>query len=126
MDTKKRILIVDDEPKFGNIFCIKLNLAGYEVVAVASGAEAIELVKTQKFDIMLLDIMMPGMSGMDVLKKVRSFSQIPVLIFTGREDIFQIAKEAGANGYISKTLNPDLMLKNIEALLEKTSNPEAA
>lgn len=119
MDTKKRILIVDDEPKFGKIFCIKLNLAGYEVVAVTSGAESIELVKTQKFDIMLLDIMMPGMSGMDVLKKVRSFSQIPVLIFTGREDIFQIAQQAGATGHVSKDLNPDLLVKNIEVLLAK-------
>jgi DNA-binding response OmpR family regulator len=119
METRKRILIVDDEPKFGKIWGIKLNLAGFEVVTTTSGADAIELVKTQKFDIMLLDIMMPGISGMDVLDKVRSFSRIPVLIFTGRDDIFQIAKQAGANGYIPKNLNPDLLVQNIETILGK-------
>ncbi len=116
---KKRILIVDDEPKLGKVFSIKLNLAGYDVVSTTSGAEAIDLVSTQKFDLMLLDIMMPDVSGMDVLHKVREFSQIPILIFTGRDDIFQIAKKAGANGDISKNSNPDLIVKKIEAIIGK-------
>lgn len=65
LETKKRVLIVDDEPKIRSIFSLKLKLAGYEVVSTTSGAEAIELVRIQKFDVMLLDVLMPGVTGIE-------------------------------------------------------------
>jgi DNA-binding response OmpR family regulator len=113
MDMKKRVLIVDDESQIGKIFGLKLSLAGYDVVSITSGAEAIELVRAQKFDVMLLDILMPDVTGMDVLDSVRTFSQIPIIIFTARPDIFEIAKKYGANDYISKPINPDRLLEKI-------------
>jgi two-component system response regulator VicR len=117
MDTKKRVLIVDDEPQIGKIFSIKIKLAGFDVDSTTSGAEAIELVRSQKFDLMLLDVLMPDITGMDVLEKVREFSQIPIIIFTARHDIFDIARRFGANDFISKPLNPDHLIQKIKAAL---------
>jgi two-component system, OmpR family, alkaline phosphatase synthesis response regulator PhoP len=75
VDNKKRILIVDDEPSVGRIFGLKLKLAGYDVVSTSRGTEAIELVRSQHFDVMLLDILVPDVTGMEVLERVRAFSR---------------------------------------------------
>ncbi len=122
MEIKQRVLIVDDEPQIGKIFGLKLQLAGYEVESTTRGSEAVELVRDHKFDVMLLDVLMPDMTGMDVLEKVRSFSQIPVIIFTARADIFNLAKRIGANDYIAKPLNPDHLVEKIKTLLDRKSD----
>jgi DNA-binding response OmpR family regulator len=119
MESKKRVLIVDDEPQIGKIFGLKLKLAGFEVVTSNKGAEAIEMVRKQKFDVMLLDVLMPEVTGLDVLESVRVFSQIPIILFTARPDIFEMAKGIGANDYISKPINPDLLIEKIKAVLVK-------
>jgi DNA-binding response OmpR family regulator len=112
-----RILIVDDEPQIGKIFGLKLKLSGYDVISTTSGAEAIELVRQQHFDLVLLDVLMPDVTGMDVLDAIRQFSTIPIIIFTARVDIFEIARRFGANDYISKPLNPDHLITKIKAVL---------
>ncbi len=122
METKKRVLIVDDEPQIGKIFGLKLKLSGYDVVTTTSGAEAIELIRKQKFDVMLLDVLMPEVTGLDVLDSVRGFSQIPVILFTARPDIFEMAKRIGANDYISKPINPDHLIDKIKAVLAEKEN----
>ena len=117
MDTRKRVLVVDDEPGIRNFLRIKLRVSGYDVITTMSGAEAIELVKAQEPDIMLLDVLMPDVTGMDVLDKVRTFSQVPIIVFTGRPDIFQVALKLGANDYIAKPFNPDLLVDKINGVL---------
>ena len=117
METRKRILVVDDEPRIGNILRIKLGLAGYDVITTTSGAEAIELVRTQEPDIILLDILMPDVTGMDVLDRVRTFSQVPIVIFTSHPDIAQFAQKLGSTDYIAKPFNPDLLVEKIESIL---------
>lgn len=118
---KTRVLIVDDEPGIGRIFGLKLKLCGFDVVSSTSGAEAIDLVRGGGYDVVLLDVLMPGMSGLEVLSKVREFSEIPIIIFTARADIFEIAKSLGANAYVSKPLNPDHLIEKIKAVLSKDS-----
>jgi DNA-binding response OmpR family regulator len=122
---KRRVLIVDDQPQIGRVFGLKLKYAGYDVVATTSGAEAIELVRKQSFDVMLLDVLMPDLSGMDVLVEVRTFSQIPIILFTGRADIFETAKSFGANDYVSKPLDPDYLVEKIEAVLAESDRNSA-
>jgi DNA-binding response OmpR family regulator len=117
MEARKRVLVVDDESRICDLLRIKLGLSGYEVVTTMSGNEAIELARMQNPDIMLLDVVMPDVSGMDVLDKVRTFSQVPIIIFTGRPEIVQLAKRFGANDYIAKPFNPDLVVKKIKLVL---------
>jgi DNA-binding response OmpR family regulator len=123
VETKKRVLVVDDEPGIGKILEVKLRLSGYDVITTTRGTEAIDLVRTREPDIMLLDILMPDVTGMDVLERVRTFSQIPIIVFTGRQDIARFASKHGANDYIAKPFNPDLLVQKIQSLLN-SSQPE--
>ncbi len=123
VETTKRVLVVDDEPGIGNILRIKLRLSGYEVITTTSGAEAIELIKTQQPDVVLCDIFMPDVSGMEVVDKVRTFSQVPIIVFTGRPDIAQFALKLGANDYIAKPFNPDMLVEKIRSVLIASQTP---
>lgn len=105
-DNKKCVLVVDDEPGIVKVLGIKLKLHGYEVIGTTSGAEAVELAREKDPDVMLLDILMPGMNGMEVLERVRTFSRVPVIVFTARPDVTQIAMKMGADDFIAKPSTP--------------------
>ena len=126
----KLVLVVDDEPGIGNFLRIKLRLHGYEVITTESGAEAIDIVRSQKPDIVLLDILMPDVTGMDVLERVRTFSQVPIIVFTGRPDIAKFALRFGANDHIAKPFDPDQLVSKIDSVLnceqpeKKTAKPK--
>ncbi|MBI4301923.1 MAG: response regulator [Chloroflexi bacterium] len=113
----QRILVVDDEPAIGKVLRMKLRLHGYEVVTTTSGTEAVDLVRTQQPDLVLLDLLMPGVSGMDVLERVRTFSRVPIIVFTGMPDIIQLAMKRGASDSIAKPFDPDQLMRQIEILL---------
>jgi DNA-binding response OmpR family regulator len=115
--TRKRILIVDDEPGIGKVLRINLRLSGYDVISTTSGAEAIELVRTRKLDIVLLDVLMPDVTGMDVLERIRTFSQVPIIIFTVNPEIAREVLKMGANDYIGKPLNLVLLADKIKLVL---------
>ena len=117
MVAKKRVLVVDDEPGIGNFLKIKLRLSGFDTTIVSSGAEAIELIRTRQPDVLLCDVLMPGVTGMDVVQEVRAFSNVPIIIFTGRPDIFEVAKKLGANDYIAKPFNPDVLVEKVNSVL---------
>ena len=117
MEIKQRVLVVDDEPGIGRVLGIKLRLSGYDVITTTSGAEAIELTRTKKPDVILLDLLMPDVSGMDVLTRVRSFSTVPIIIFTGRPEIADLAIKQGANDFIGKPFNPDALVERIREVL---------
>lgn len=120
---KRRVLIVDDEPQIGKVFGLKLRLSGFEVVSTTSGSQAVEMVRAENYDAVLLDMLMPEMSGLEVLSALRSFSQIPVIMFTARHDVFRAAKSMGANDYIAKPLNPDLLVEKLSILLNNGHSP---
>jgi len=103
--TRKRILIVDDEPGIGKVLRINFKLSGYDAISTTSGAEAIELIRTGKLDVVLLDVLMPDVTGLEVLDRVREFSQVPIIIFTGNPEIAREVLKMGANDYIGKPLN---------------------
>jgi CheY-like chemotaxis protein len=114
----RRILIVDDEQGIISVLRIKLGHSGYEVLTTTDGAEAIEICREQEPDIMLLDFLMPGMTGFEVLEKVRSFSSVPVIAFTARQDIAESAMEKGANDSIAKPFDPDKLVEKIGSVLD--------
>ncbi len=88
---QRKVLIVDDEPDIRDILKLLLSSNGYEVKAVSNGEKAITLLKEESFDLVILDIMMPNQSGIDVLKKIREFSKIPALFLTAK--IYESDKE---------------------------------
>ncbi|HVO43964.1 MAG TPA: response regulator, partial [Aggregatilineales bacterium] len=100
----KRILVVDDEPRMIGFIRMNLELEGYQVVEAHSGLEALEAVRTQLPDVILLDVMMPNLDGFETLRMLREFSTIPVIMLTakGEEDDKVRGLEYGADDYVTK------------------------
>jgi two-component system KDP operon response regulator KdpE len=121
MKNKKKILLVDDERAILKVIGIKLRISGYDVVTAPGGEEALGLVKTESPDIMLLDVIMPGIDGFRVLEKLRTFSEMPVIVFSARPDNAQKAMSLGANDFLAKPFDVDDMVKRIERLLKHKS-----
>lgn len=118
MKGKKRVLVVDDEPRILRFIAAKLGVAGYEVITTTSGEEALSLAESEQPSIMLLDIMMTPLSGFDVLDRLRTFSQIPVIVFTGRSIISNQAIKMGASDYLAKPFDPDELVQKIKKALD--------
>ena len=118
MVVKKRVLVVDDEPSILHIIKIALGIAGYDIVTTTNGEAALQLVQTQTFDIMLLDILMLPLTGFDVLKRLREFSQIPVIAMTAKNDLGARALKEGANDFVAKPFLPEQLVKKIEDNLD--------
>jgi two-component system, OmpR family, KDP operon response regulator KdpE len=115
---KKRVLVVDDQSKVLTFVEIDLKLRGFEVICANSGEKALELISSTKPDIMLLDVVMPGIDGFEVLKELRSYSKLPVICFSASPGNQDLALQAGANDFMHKPFNPDDMCKKINTLLK--------
>ena len=117
-EKKQCVLVVDDHPKVLRFIEIDLKLRGFKVITTTSGEEALELVKSAKPDIMLLDIIMPGMDGFEVLKELRTFTKLPVIAFSASPGNQDEALRLGANDFMHKPFDPDDMVRRIKALLK--------
>jgi two-component system KDP operon response regulator KdpE len=113
-----RVLLVDDEERILNFLRAKLTASGYDVLTAQNGAAALEQVQGQQPDLMVLDLVMPEMDGFAVLKELRTFSAIPVVILSARgSDTDKIrGLETGADDYLAKPFNPDELIARIEAV----------
>jgi len=126
---KQTILLVDDDPDIVEMISYNLKKEGYEVHTAADGEEGVKLASTVKFDLILLDVMMPQMDGIEVCEIIRDNNSIdqPIIAFlTSRnEDYSQIAGfKAGGDDYINKPIRPKVLLSRIEALLRRKHKPE--
>lgn len=103
-----RILIADDEPEIRELLRLYLEKDGYEVLEAEDGLQTLEILKMEKVDLLLLDIMMPGMDGFTVLKQMRKENNIPVLIMSAKDtDADKIlGLDLGADDYLAKPANP--------------------
>jgi DNA-binding response OmpR family regulator len=117
MKQPKKILIVDDEQAILKFLVIKFKISGYDVATALSGEEALTLLRQAAPDILLLDILMPGMDGFAVLQTLRAYSSLPVIAFSARQENQQKALELGANDFVSKPFNLDDMIKRVSRLL---------
>jgi two-component system KDP operon response regulator KdpE len=116
---KQLVLVVDDHPKVLRFIEIDLKLRGFDVMTTTSGEEALELVKSKKPAIMLLDIIMPETDGLEVLKQLRAFSQLPVIAFSASLGERDNALRTGANDFMTKPFHPDDMVRRIQAVLSQ-------
>ena len=123
MDKKKQcILVVDDHPKVRKFVEIDLKLRGFKVICASCGEEALELVKSDKPDIVLLDVVMPGMNGFEVIKALRAFTQLPIITFSASPVNRESAIRLGANYFMPKPFDPGLMANKIRSLLNSPGN----
>jgi two-component system KDP operon response regulator KdpE len=113
------VLVVDDHPQVLRFIEIDLKLRGFEVICTTSSQEAIELVRSAKPDIMLLDIIMPEMDGFQVLEELRTFTQLPVIAFSASHGNHDRALLLGANDFMTKPFDSDEMTRRIETILSR-------
>lgn len=126
IDLKDRlVLVVDDEQRIVNFVRMNLELEGCRVIAASNGREALERVRDNLPDILLLDIMMPGMDGFEVLRRLRQFSTVPVIVLTAKdqEDDRIQGLELGADDYIGKPFSHRELLSRIRAVLRRHATP---
>ena len=121
---RRRVLLVDDEPSIIKIVGKRLELAGYEVMTAMNGKDGLTKAQLGNPDVIILDLMMPQMSGFEVcaaLKKDDRYKHIPIIIFTGKgqEMDERLCRELGAAAYISKPHSSDTLLEQIETLLSQ-------
>lgn len=125
-NSAKKILLVEDEPFLSGMYQTKLKLEGFEVATAADGEEALVKLKADKYDLVLLDIMMPKLNGFAVLKDMRAnksseVSKTPVIMLTnlGQKSDVEQAMQLGANDYIIKAhFTPGEVVTKIKALIK--------
>ncbi|OFI05443.1 alkaline phosphatase synthesis transcriptional regulatory protein PhoP [Clostridium acetireducens DSM 10703] len=126
---KQKILIVDDEEHIQELIKFNLENNGYNVLCVDNGISALDTVKSQKPDLVLLDLMLPGMDGYEVCREIRKdiyISTTPIIMITAKSEEFDkvLGLELGADDYITKPFSIREMLARIKAVLRRTENKQ--
>ncbi|MCR2044093.1 response regulator transcription factor [Anaerosalibacter massiliensis] len=117
----RKILIIEDEEKIARFIELELKYEGYEVEKTYNGRDGLKLVETHPFDLILLDIMLPGLNGIEVLRRIRQFSNLPVILLTARDTVVDkvTGLDGGADDYITKPFAIEELLARIRAALRK-------
>ena len=113
------VLVVEDEPDLRDLFCLMLEQDGHRVIAVGEGRDVVDLATEHRPDLVMLDLTLPDVSGLDVLRSLRLESQVPVLVVTGLAGNEALA--AGATDYVLKPFRPAELIRRVSLLLEKAS-----
>ncbi|QYJ16982.1 Transcriptional regulatory protein WalR [Rubrobacter xylanophilus DSM 9941] len=123
---KEKILLVDDDAALLEVTSILLVSEGYEVLAAEDGIEALEMLGREEPDLVVLDIMMPRLSGFEVLKKIRERSDVPVILLTAKSQSVDkvVGLELGADDYITKPFDTKELLARIKAILRRLGRSE--
>lgn len=124
------VLVVDDEPMARTLLRLMLVRAGYEVVEAEDGFDALDKVKDGSHDVMLLDVMMPGLDGFSVCQTVREYSnmsELPIILLSAKTDLESVNKglKLGANKYLTKPVSSEELTQQIKDVLkDKSSSPK--
>lgn len=118
-----RILIVEDEEKLAALLGDYLRQGGFEPQTLGDGAAAVEMIRVERPDLVLLDLMLPGKDGMEICREVRAFSAVPIIMITARiEEIDRLlGLEIGADDYICKPFSPREVVARVRAVLRRIS-----
>ncbi len=120
-----RILIVEDEEKLARLLSDYLNQANFSPYCLSNGLEAVDWVKEQKPDLIILDLMLPGRDGLEICKEIRTFSSVPIIMLTARiQEIDRVlGLEIGADDYVCKPYSPRELVARVKAVLRRINNP---
>jgi len=122
------VLLVDDDPKIRELLRLYVEREGHRPLFAADGESALELATRAKPDVVLLDVMLPGMDGFEVTRRLRDLSQVPILLLTARsaEGDRIIGLDLGADDYVVKPFSPRELMARVRALLRRHGRPQAA
>lgn len=117
------VLLVEDEKNIARFIELELRHEKFEVTHVLSGRAGLEMAKQEEFDVILLDVMLPELNGIEVCRRIRMFSQIPILLITARDAVMDrvAGLDAGADDYIVKPFAIEELLARIRSVLRRTS-----
>src|ERR1039457_1681908 len=120
------ILIVDDEPQIRRVMRTTLSSNGYAVIEARSGEETLEILRKERPELVLLDVNMPGMGGLDVCRQIRDQSDVAIIMLTVRNTAHDkvLALDAGADDYVVKPFSIEELLARIRAALRRPSSAE--
>jgi two-component system, OmpR family, KDP operon response regulator KdpE len=121
------ILAVDDEPQIRRVLRATLTAQGYTILEAKSGEEALEMIRRERVDLVLLDVNLPGISGLETCREIRSSSDVPIIMLTvhnAEQDKVQ-ALDAGADDYVVKPFGSEELMARIRAALRRSSTAEA-
>ena len=118
----KEILVVDDEPRIAEICRDYLQRAGFKVLSAANGADALTLARTKRPDLIVLDLGLPKMDGLDVTRALRQQSNVPIIMLTARVDESDklVGLELGADDYLTKPFSPRELVARVRAVFRRT------
>jgi len=121
-EASARILLVDDEEAIQTLLAYPLRKEGYDVVAARDGRQALDLFAAGRFDLVVLDVMMPRLDGIEVCRRLRSRSQVPIIMLTARDDEVDkvLGLEIGADDYITKPFSVREFTSRVKAALRRT------
>lgn len=124
-EAKSTILVVDDEPRMIQFIRMNLDLEGFHVLEASNGVEALEKIRSDLPDLIVLDVMMPDLDGFETLRLLREISNVPVIMLTVRDDEEDKVKglELGADDYVTKPFGPRELISRIRAALRRAETP---
>lgn len=122
-----KILVVDDDPAINEMLTIVLEAEGFQTSSVTDGAEAVQTFRSFGPDLILLDLMLPGMNGIDICREIRKESAVPIVMLTAKTDTVDVVLglESGADDYITKPFKPKELVARIRARLRRTDETPA-
>jgi DNA-binding response OmpR family regulator len=118
-----RVLLVDDDARLHELLAAYLSQNGFEVTGAADGRKGLDALETGSFDVVLLDVMMPGLDGIEVCRRIRATSRIPIVMLTAKGDETDrvVGLELGADDYVAKPFSPRELLARLRALLRRAA-----
>ncbi|GAB48469.1 MtrAB system response regulator MtrA [Mobilicoccus pelagius] len=122
---KARVLVVDDDLALAEMLGIVLRNEGFDVDHVDDGSEVLRVFRETRPDVVLLDVMLPGMDGIEVCKRLRAESSVPIIMLTARTDTVDVVVglESGADDYVSKPFKPQELIARVRARLRRGDDP---
>lgn len=123
----QKILVVDDDPAISEMLSIVLEAEGFDTVAVTDGTVAVDTFRAEQPDLVLLDLMLPGMNGIDICRIIRQESSVPIVMLTAKTDTVDVVLglESGADDYVNKPFKPKELVARIRARLRRTDTAES-